>query len=77
MDSETLAPDTAKSGKLCMQQYRYMFNSTRIPAPHADTTRVSDPRANNYIVVMRHNRFFKLDLAHADGRQLSTAELEG
>lgn len=72
--SETLEPDTARSGPLCMEQYKYMFNSTRIPQPGSDVTRVSDPRVNNYIIVLRRNRFFKLDLAHPDGRQLSTAE---
>ena len=53
-----------------------MFNSTRIPEKPSDITRNVDYMENNFIVVLRHNQFFKLDLAHANGRQLSTFELE-
>ncbi|KAJ3328249.1 Carnitine O-acetyltransferase mitochondrial [Blyttiomyces sp. JEL0837] len=74
--SEKLEPETARSGALCSHQYRFLFNSTRIPKLPEDVTRTSDPATNNHIVVLRKNQFFKLDLVKRDGTQLSTAEIE-
>nr|KAJ3419227.1 Carnitine O-acetyltransferase mitochondrial [Polyrhizophydium stewartii] len=74
--SEELTPDMARNTPLCSEQYRYMFNSTRIPEIPSDVTRTSDPAKNNHIVVLRNNKFFILETTHADGTQLSAAELQ-
>lgn len=37
--NETLEPDMARATPLCMHQYQYLFNSTRIPTIPSDTTR--------------------------------------
>lgn len=34
--SETLEPDMGKDGPLCMNMYKLMFNTTRIPQPETD-----------------------------------------
>ena len=60
--SEKLEPDMAKNTPLCSQQYRYMFNSTRIPKLPSDETRVVDASQNQHIIVVRKNKFFSLDL---------------
>jgi carnitine O-acetyltransferase len=73
---ESLPPDSTKQGPLCSEQYRYLFNSCRIPAIPNDTTRVSDLVENSHIVVMRKNQFFKVPLVHPDGQRLHTAEIE-
>ncbi|KAI9331576.1 acyltransferase ChoActase/COT/CPT [Obelidium mucronatum] len=73
--SEELEPDTARKAPLCSHQYRYLFNSTRIPKIPEDVTRNADPAKNNHIIVMRHNQFYPIDIV-VDGRQLSTAEIE-
>ncbi|KAJ3248215.1 Carnitine O-acetyltransferase mitochondrial [Chytriomyces hyalinus] len=73
--SEELEPDTARKAPLCSEQYRYLFNSTRIPKLPEDITRNSDPAKNNHIAVIRHNQFYILELV-VDGRQLSTKEIE-
>ncbi|KAI8807973.1 acyltransferase ChoActase/COT/CPT [Cladochytrium replicatum] len=72
---EDLEPEMAKSGALSMDQYQWMFNSCRIPAIPSDTTRVVDPAQNNEILVIRKNKFFTFNTLHADGTQLSTAEI--
>ncbi|TPX73234.1 hypothetical protein CcCBS67573_g05486 [Chytriomyces confervae] len=74
--SEQLSPDMAKSGPLCSHQYRYLFNSTRIPQLPEDVTRIAEPTRNNHIIVVRKNKFFKLDLVVQGGRELSTPEIE-
>ena len=73
--SETLEPDMAKKSPLCSHQYKFMFNSTRIPEIPSDTTRVSDPFANNHVVVMRKNKFYVFDLV-IQGKPLSMLEIK-
>ncbi|KAJ3229171.1 Carnitine O-acetyltransferase mitochondrial [Chytriomyces hyalinus] len=74
--SEQLSPDMTKSGPLCSHQYRYLFNSTRIPQLPEDVTRMSDPARNNHVIIVRKNKFFKLDLVAQGGRELSTTEIQ-
>ena len=76
VNSETLEPDTAKGKPLCMRQYSHMFNSTRVPFVSSDITHSFPPMENNFIVVVRKNTFYKLDLELATGQQLSTAQLK-
>lgn len=73
---QTLEPDTAKGSPLCMQQYKHLFNSTRIPAIPSDITRDSDMATNGHIIVIRKNRFYVLECFDANGVLFSTAELE-
>ncbi|KAJ3213079.1 Carnitine O-acetyltransferase mitochondrial [Dinochytrium kinnereticum] len=71
-----LEPEYAKNAPLCSHQYRYLFNSTRIPKIPEDITRTSDPYKSNHLIVIRNNQFYYFDLVHSNGRQLSTAEIE-
>ncbi|KAJ3066196.1 Carnitine O-acetyltransferase mitochondrial, partial [Rhizoclosmatium hyalinum] len=73
--TEELEPDMARKAPLCAHQYKYLFNSTRIPKAIEDGTRNSNPHTNNHIVVIRNNKFFTIELV-IDGRQLSTSEIE-
>ncbi|KAJ3278927.1 Carnitine O-acetyltransferase mitochondrial [Borealophlyctis nickersoniae] len=74
--NEQLEPDMARNTPLSMVQFKYMFNSTRIPKIPSDVTRNADLATNNHIIVMRKNQFYVLSTIHSDGRQLSTAELQ-
>ena len=69
--SETLEPDTTKAGPLCSEQYRFLFNSTRIPVIPSDGTKGGDI-SNNDIVVIRKNKFFVID----GRKELSTSQLK-
>ncbi|KAI8615223.1 acyltransferase ChoActase/COT/CPT [Chytriomyces sp. MP71] len=73
--SHDLEPDMARKTPLCSSQYRFLFNSCRIPQEREDTTRLADPSENNHIIVMRKNQFFVVEVV-VDGRQLSTSEIE-
>ncbi|KAI8609540.1 carnitine acetyl transferase [Chytriomyces sp. MP71] len=70
-----LEPDLARKTPLCSSQYRFLFNSCRIPQKREDTTRLANPSENNHVIVMRKNQFFILEMV-VDGRQLSTSEIE-
>lgn len=70
-----LEPEKTKAGPLCSEQYKYLFNSTRIPIIPSDKTRLSDPKTNTHIIVLRKNQFFKLEL-EPSGKRLSTQEIK-
>ncbi|KAJ3038037.1 Carnitine O-acetyltransferase mitochondrial [Rhizophlyctis rosea] len=74
--TEQLEPEMARNTPLDMIQYKYMFNSTRIPKIPSDITRTVDMKTHNHIIVMRHNQFYVLETTHPSGRQLSTAEIQ-
>lgn len=59
----------AKKTPVCATAYKYMFNACRIPRREQDTYRIYDPATHNHVVVMRNNRFYKLDLLHEKTRK--------
>lgn len=75
VDSKTLEPEYMKKLPLCMDSYKYMFNTSRLPIPGRDDAIIYDSALNKHILFIRKNRFFKV-LHEVNGKQLSTAELE-
>ncbi len=61
---------------MCMSQYKYMFNTCRVPLPNVDTTEFHDPHGNNFVCVMRKNQFFTFNLTKEGNVPLSTTEIE-
>ncbi|KAF0682313.1 Aste57867_25540 [Aphanomyces stellatus] len=59
----TRPPETLGKNKtpICSTAYKYMFNACRIPRRDADSYRIYDPAAHHHVVVVRHNKFFKVD----------------
>lgn len=75
VDSKTLEPEYMKKLPLCMDSYKYMFNTCRLPIAERDDAIIYDSSKYKHILVIRKNKFFKV-LHEVDGKQLSTAELE-
>ncbi|TYZ60167.1 hypothetical protein PybrP1_006498 [[Pythium] brassicae (nom. inval.)] len=59
LEPEQLGP---KKTPVCATAYKYMFNACRVPRRESDTYRIFDPATHNHAVVMRHNKFFRLEL---------------
>jgi hypothetical protein len=76
--SETLQPDMGKDAPLCMNMYKLMFNTTRIPSAKTDTwaTYHDDPEARRKVLVAHKNRFFIVDVYDEANQLLSVPELE-
>lgn len=70
--SELLEPEKVKGNPLCMASYKYLFNAVRVPTSPSDVPVAHDPRANN-IVVVRNNRYFKLDVGGRSASEITTA----
>ncbi|KAF3064118.1 Carnitine O-acetyltransferase, mitochondrial [Daldinia childiae] len=75
VDTGSLEPEYMKKLPICMDSYKWMFNTSRVPARPADHPVKYDPKDHKHIIVIRKNQFFKV--AHeVDGNQLNTSELE-
>lgn len=55
-----------------MASYKYLFNATRIPTPGADVPKAFDKNLN-HIVVLRNNRYFKIDVAGRSASEIAKA----
>lgn len=75
--SETLAPEKTKTGFLCMDPYKWMFNSCRIPAEGEDVSESYDPKTHQHVIVIRNGHFFAVNLVNKQtGKELSVPEIE-
>jgi len=75
VDQGTLEPEYMKKLPICMDSYRWMFNTSRVPAKPADYPVKYSHEENKHILVVRKNQFFKI-MHEVDGKQLNTSELE-
>lgn len=75
VDNGTLEPEFMRKLPICMDSYKWMFNTSRVPARPADYPVKFDHTQNKYIVAVRKNQFFKI-ATEVDGQQLNTSELE-
>ena len=73
----SLEPEADRSGRpFCSEQYKYLFNTTRIPKIPLDVTKCADADQNNHVIVIRKNQFFKLELVRPDGSRLNVKDIE-
>lgn len=75
VDSKSLEPEYMRKQPMCMDSYKYMFNTCRIPKKPADEPLIYPASEHKHFVVIRKNRFFKV-LHEVDGVQLNAQELE-
>lgn len=75
VDGGTLEPEYMRKQPLCMDSYKWMFNTCRIPKKPVDEPIKYPALEHKHFVVIRKNHFFKV-LHEVDGAQLNTHELE-
>ncbi|PRT54443.1 Carnitine O-acetyltransferase, mitochondrial [Wickerhamiella sorbophila] len=76
LDTKTLEPDYMRKAPIDMELFRYLFHNCRVPEPKVDGNLEYPVSGNEYFVVARRNRFYKVPYLTPEGRQLSTAEFE-
>jgi len=74
IDDKALSVDMQKEMPLCMNQYRHLFSSTRIPRQGTDEFNVSSCR--KHIIIMHHQRIYKLNIIDENGRIRSPSAIE-
>nr|XP_006817887.1 PREDICTED: peroxisomal carnitine O-octanoyltransferase-like [Saccoglossus kowalevskii] len=79
---ETLPVETDRSGtKLSMNQYRSLFNSSRVPGVQKDTfvrwfKTAKEGNCPSHLIVTRKGRFYKFNATDDDGKLLSAPALQ-
>ncbi|KAH9969706.1 acyltransferase ChoActase/COT/CPT [Russula dissimulans] len=76
VETAQLEPEKVRGAPLCMDSYKWLFHTSRYPTIPEDTAHKFDPTTHNHVVFIRNNRFFEVQLAHPDGTELTTADLE-
>lgn len=71
----SLEPEYMRKKPMAMSSYKYMFNTSRVPAEPADYPVTYPAAESQHIIVIRHNQFFKVP-THVNGSQLNTSEFE-
>ncbi|TXR55009.1 choline/carnitine O-acyltransferase [Reinekea thalattae] len=74
IDQEKLSVDQQKGAPLCMNQYKNLFSSIRIPQPQTDVFKVSANR--QHIVVLYNQCIFKLNVLQQDATPRSPKAIE-
>ena len=74
--AEQLPPDMNKDKPMCMQQYKFLFNTCRVPKPVADIVHSYDPKKNHHIVVIRNNQFYQFSLKQSAEGLISVENIE-
>lgn len=69
--TERLEPEKVKGKPLASSSYRQMFGASRVPEKPADVPVTYAPEDAEHVIVMRKNRFFKVDTR---GRSASDLE---
>ena len=69
-----LPPDMFAEFPLDMSQYPWLFASTRLPTPRADTLVISSA-ALSHIVVLRGGIIYRVNVLDASGRPLPLAQV--
>ncbi|RXK38400.1 carnitine O-acetyltransferase [Tremella mesenterica] len=72
VDTEILQPEKVRGQPLCMASYKYLFNAVRVPTSPADVP-LAYPKDTHHIVVLRNNRYFKVDTKGRGKKALAEA----
>jgi carnitine O-acetyltransferase len=74
IDNKELTVDMQKDQPLCMNQFRHLFSSTRIPRNGTDEFKTSSSR--KHIIVMNNQRIYKLNIIDKNGNIRSPIAIE-
>ncbi|KAG6003358.1 hypothetical protein E4U21_002100 [Claviceps maximensis] len=75
VDTNSLEPEYMKKLPICMDSYKWMFNSTRMVARPVDHPLKFSASENKHIIAIRKNQFFRI-FHEVGGKQLNTSEFE-
>ncbi|KAH6589944.1 hypothetical protein BASA50_009647 [Batrachochytrium salamandrivorans] len=76
LDSSRMPPDLNKDTPLCMNQYRNLFGTTRIPGQKEDSIVSHYPSSSKHIVVLTNNQIYKVVVLRENGARVPLREIE-
>ncbi|KAJ3408372.1 hypothetical protein HDV05_005040, partial [Chytridiales sp. JEL 0842] len=76
VEREKLPAEYLNASPLCMDQYRKIFTTTRIPGQEIDTLESSFPPSTRHVIVMTKGQLYKVDVLREDGTIVPMKEIE-
>ncbi|KAJ3272524.1 hypothetical protein HDV01_005475 [Terramyces sp. JEL0728] len=76
LNNQTFPVEAIKGTPLCMNQYKNIFGTTRLPGKTSDTLSHQYPTTAKHIIVLTKNEIYKVQVLADDGKRVSNAELE-
>lgn len=73
VENEVLEPEKIKGRPLDTSSYIHMFGTSRIPSKPSDTFHKYPRSETEHVIVMRKNRFFKLDTLNRGAKEIEAA----
>lgn len=76
LNSQLFPPEFMKKSPLCMDQYKRIFATTRIPGQKCDSLVHQYPTRSTHIIVLCRDLIYKVPVVTAQGRRVCIAEIE-
>ncbi|KAJ3309967.1 hypothetical protein HDV04_005469 [Boothiomyces sp. JEL0838] len=76
LNNQTFPAESIKGTPLCMNQYKNIFGTTRLPGKTSDSLSHQYPTTAKHIIVLTKNEIFKVQVLTDDGKRVPIAEIE-
>jgi len=76
IDKETFPVEKVRDTPLCMDQYRILFSTCRIPGEKTDYSKVVFNSPYKFIIAIHRDQFYQMQVLDDDGQILSIDDLE-
>ncbi|XJO77038.1 hypothetical protein BDV3_001681 [Batrachochytrium dendrobatidis] len=76
LDSQQIPPEYSGSTPLCMNQYRNLFSTTRVPGKYEDLLISKHPSRSTHIIVLTKDQIYKVEVLGKNGSRVSLKEIE-
>jgi carnitine O-palmitoyltransferase 1 len=77
IEHETLPPHAVRDlVPMCMQQYQYVFSTTRVPGKEIDTLRRWDAGESRHVAVLYKGGWYRVQLCLASGKPLTMFQIQ-
>lgn len=74
--SGDVAVEVSKEGVMCMNQYKKMFSTCRVPGLIQDTLLTNFESNATHIIVLLKNQVYKVNVLHPSMKRPTNSELE-
>jgi carnitine O-acetyltransferase len=76
LNKQVFPPESIRKTPLCMDQYKKIFGTTRIPGEKCDSLIHQYPTTSNHIIVLCRDIIYQVPVLSQKGKRISIHEIE-
>jgi hypothetical protein len=76
LNSQSLPPEDIKGTLICMNQYKKIFGTSRVPGDKSDSIVSQYPTTSRHVIVLLKDQIFKVNVLGPDGSRVPISEIE-